>query len=145
VGAEIELREITSDTLRDIFDLKVAPEQLAYVAPNDRSIAEAHFEPNAWFRGIYAGDVAVGFVSLWRQPPEFWVWRFMIDATQQGKGYGRDAMKLIVEEARKDGVDEIKLSFHPGDDSPHAFYERLGFEETGEVEGDEHVMRLALG
>ena len=38
---------------------------------------------------------------------------------------------------------EIKLSFHPGEHSPQGFYERFGFGETGEVEGEEIVMRLA--
>jgi diamine N-acetyltransferase len=66
-----------------------------------------------------------------REPPnEFWVWRFMIDAGQQGKGYGRRALDLLVEEARADGVKEMKLSFHPGDDSPRGFYASFGFVET---------------
>src|SRR5207344_311123 len=81
MAAGVELREITKDSLRTVLDLAVEPEQEPYVAPNARSIAEAHFEPRAWFRAIYADDVPVGFVMAFRDPPkEFWVWRFMIDA-----------------------------------------------------------------
>ena len=80
-----------------------------------------------------------------RDPPkEFWVWRFMIDASHQGKGYGRRALELLVEEARQDGVKEVRLSYHPGEHSPHAFYTGFGFVDTGEVEEGERVMRLAL-
>jgi diamine N-acetyltransferase len=145
VAGTVELREITQDTLRAVLDLTVEPEQEEYVAPNARSIAEAHFEPRAWFRAVYADDAPVGFVMAYRDPPTFWVWRFMIDAAHQGKGFGRDAMELLVDEARKDGAAEVRLSFHPGEHSPHDFYSRLGFVETGEVEHGEIVMALAVG
>jgi diamine N-acetyltransferase len=141
----VELREITKDSLRAVLDLAVEPDQEPYVATNARSIAEAHFEPHAWFRAVYADDDPVGFVMAYRDPPEvFFVWRFMIDARHQGNGYGLRALELLVEEARADRAREIKLSFHPGEHSPRGFYERFGFGETGEVEGGEIVMRLAL-
>jgi diamine N-acetyltransferase len=79
----VELREITRDSLPAVLDLAVEPEQQQYVATNARSIAEAHFEPRAWFRAVYADGVPVGFVMDFRDPP------FMIDAALQGKGYGR--------------------------------------------------------
>jgi diamine N-acetyltransferase len=143
--ARVELREITQDSLGAVLDLAVEPEQAAYVAPNARSIAEAYFEPRAWFRAVYADDDPVGFVMLFRDPPkDWWVWRFMIDAKYQGKGYGRRALELVVDEARLDGAGEIKVSYHPGEHSPHAFYTRFGFVNTGEVEESEIVMRLSL-
>jgi hypothetical protein len=62
VRATVELREITQDSLGAVLDLAVGPEQQPYVATNARSIAEAHFEPRAWFRAVYAGEDPVGFV-----------------------------------------------------------------------------------
>ncbi len=145
MGAKVELREITQESLQAVLDLAVEPEQEPYVATNARSIAEAHFEPRAWFRAVYADDDPVGFVMAFRDPPNvFWVWRFMIDAGHQGKGYGRRALELLVGEARRDGVTEVKLSYHPGEHSPHSFYSRSGFVDTGEVDDGEIVMRLAL-
>ena len=145
MAAKVELREITQRSVRAVLDLAVDPEQEPYVATNARSIAEAHFEPRAWFRAVYADDDPVGFVMAFRDPPkEFWVWRFMIDAGHQGKGYGRRALELLLGEARQDGFREVKLSYHPGEHSPHAFYAGLGFVDTGEVEDGEIVMRLTL-
>ena len=145
MAARVELREVTKDSLRAVLDLAVEPEQELYVATNARSIAEAHFEPRAWFRAVHADDIPVGFVMAFRdRPKEFWVWRFMIDAGHQGKGYGRRALELLAEEARHDGVAEVKLSYHPGEHSPHAFYTRFGFVDTGEIEEGENVMRLTL-
>jgi diamine N-acetyltransferase len=132
--ATVELREVTQDSLSAVLDLAVAPEQRQYVATNARSIAEAHFEPRAWFRAIYADDDPVGFVMVFRDPPkDYFVWRFMIDGRYQRKGYGRRALELLVEVARKDGAREMMLSYVPGEHSPRDFYTRFGFEDTGKV------------
>lgn len=142
----VSLREVTSRNLHDVLALAVSPEQSSYVATNAKSIAEAHFEPKAWFRAIAAGDELVGFAMVYRdrQAREFYVWRFMIDARHQGRGFGRRAMELLLEEARHDGVGHVTLSVVPGEHSARDFYGRLGFEETGELDGNEVVMRLRL-
>jgi hypothetical protein len=41
----VELRKITSETVRAIYELEVAADERAFVAPNAVSIAEAHFTP----------------------------------------------------------------------------------------------------
>ncbi len=147
MASDVELREITSETVRTVTALAVAPDQTGYVASNANSIAEAYFEPKAWFRAISAGDELVGFAMVYRDPGagEFYVWRFMVDERHQGKGYGKRAMELLVEEARSDGASAVTLSVVPGDNSARDFYVRLGFEETGTVHGGEVEMRLPLG
>ena len=143
---DVSLEEVTRENLREVLALAVAPEQASYVATNAKSIAEAHFEPKAWYRAIASGDELVGFVMIYRDPEagEFYVWRFMIDTRHQGRGYGRGAMELVLDEARRDGASEVTLSVVPGDHSALGFYARLGFEETGEVHDGELVMRVAV-
>lgn len=146
MAVETSLREITKETVRLITALDVAPEQHGLVAPNSVSIAEAHFEPKAWFRAIYADDEPAGFAMVWRDPDErlFYIWRFMVDARFQHQGIGRRALELLVEEARGDGAEAITLSVVPGPHSAMAFYETFGFEATGEVHGGETELRLKL-
>jgi diamine N-acetyltransferase len=144
---EVTLREITAETVRAICRLAVRPEQRGYVADNAVSIAQAHFEPKAWFRAVYADDTPVGFVMLKEDVAneEYFLWRFMIDGDLQGKGYGRRALDLVVERVRGlPGARELVSSFVPGEHGPCNFYIRYGFIETGEVDGGEHVIRLAL-
>jgi diamine N-acetyltransferase len=143
---DVSLREVTSANVDDVLALEVAPEQTGYVATNAKSIAQAHFEPRAWFRAVAAGDELVGFVMVYRVPekPEFYIWRFMIDARHQGHGYGARALELVLEEARSDGAPEVTLSVAPGEHSALGFYRKFGFEETGEVSHGQLVMRLAL-
>jgi diamine N-acetyltransferase len=144
---DVNLREVTAETVRQICRLAVAPDQSRFVAPNAVSIAEAHFSPNAWFRAIYAGDEAVGFLMLHddRVKSEYFLWRLMIADGQQGKGYGRRAIELLIAEVRsRPGATELKTSYVPGEGGPEGFYRKLGFAPTGELDEGEVVARLAL-
>ncbi|MBP1631857.1 MAG: uncharacterized protein H6Q11_145 [Acidobacteria bacterium] len=144
---EVTLREVTADTVRAVCRLQVAPGQERFVAPNAVSIAQAYFEPKAWFRAIYAGEGPVGFVMLYDDPekPEYYLWRLMIAGEHQRKGYGREALRLLVEHVRSlPGARELLTSAVPGEGGPRPFYESLGFVATGEVEAGEEALRLAL-
>jgi len=144
---EVTLRAITAETVRAICALEVAPEQRGFVAPNAISIAQAYFESKAWFRAVYAGEEPVGFVMLFEdvEKPEYYLWRFMVAAEQQGNGYGKRALDLVVKHLRGlPGARELRSSFVPGEHGPRDFYLRYGFVETGEVDEGEHVIRLEL-
>lgn len=147
-NALVSLREVTKETLRSIIRLKVAPHQEQFVATNTQSIAEAYFDrEHAWFRAIYAGETPVGFLMLYDDPvtAEYFLWRFMIDARFQGQGYGRQALELLFAHVKtRPNAQQIGTSCVPGDGSPCAFYEKLGFTYTGEVDEDELVMRRPL-
>ena len=146
-GAVVELREVSKDDVRAICRLAVAPDQMSFVAPNAISFAEALFEPKAWYRGIYADGTPVGFamLSVDRDVPEYYLWRFMIDARYQGRGYGRVAIGLIVAFVRTlPGAQELLVSWVPADGGPELFYRGLGFVPTGAVEDNEVVARLIL-
>jgi len=144
----VELREITADTLRPILKMNVHKEQDNFVAPNSVSIAQAYFNKHAWFRGIYAGDEAVGFVQMEIIPDEgvYYVWRYMIAAEHQRKGYGKAAMELVTQYIRGNHSDakKITLSHVEGNDEAGALYKSCGFDYTGEIEDGEVVMELPL-
>ncbi len=143
----VSLREITAETVRGVCDLATRESQRNFVAPNAVSLAEALFSDRAWFRGVYAGETAVGFVMLHEDPgkPEYYLWRFMIDGRYQGMGFGRLAMDLVIKRVRSlPGARELLTSVVPGEGSPQEFYERLGFRPTGDWDDGEAVLRLEL-
>jgi diamine N-acetyltransferase len=142
----VELREITSETVRAVCSLEVAEEQRGFVAPNALSIAEAHFTPHHWMRAIYADGDPVGFLLTYEDPEEdsFWVWRFMVDARRQQQGIGRQAMELLLDRWRSLGATAAALSVIPANRKTIAFYQSLSFQLTGEEEGRELVMRREL-
>jgi len=144
----IVLKEITKENLREIFKLKVAPEQERFVAPNAVSIAQAYFDRDiAWFRAIYANDAPVGFVMLHDEPAgrKYYLWRFMVDYRFQKQGYGAQALRQVIEYVRqRPGASELLTSVVPGEGSPGSFYEKLGFAYTGDMDEGERVMRKPL-
>jgi diamine N-acetyltransferase len=146
-GAVVALAEVTGETVRSICRLVVSPGQVSFVAPNAVSFAQALFEPRAWYRAITADGVPVGFLMLYDDPetPAYFLWRFMVDARYQGRGYGARAIALLAEHVRsRPGASELRTSWVPGPGGPERFYGRLGFELTGETDGEEVLARLAL-
>jgi diamine N-acetyltransferase len=147
-NAVVSLHEITKETLRPFLKMKVSEAQNNMVAPNSVSIAQAHFEPYAWFRGIYADETPVGFIMLFDNPdePSYFLWRLMVAEEFQGLGYGRKAIDHLIEYVKtRPNATELLVSHvkdTPGNPGP--FYQKLGFAYTGEEDGDELVMRLLL-
>ncbi len=146
-SSTLSLRPVTAETVRTITQLEVSEEQKHFVAPNAVSIAQAYFEPRAWFRAIYADETPVGFLMLDADPAEcvYFLWRYMIDARYQKMGFGKRAMDLLLEHVRSlPGAHELTLSCHPGEEGPEPFYRRYGFTRTGNWVGDEVEMRIDL-
>jgi diamine N-acetyltransferase len=146
-NSEVSLREVTAGTVRAICRLDVSEEQKHFVAPNAVSIAQAYFEPKAWFRAIYADDTPVGFLMLYDDPdkPEYFLWRFMIDERYQKMGFGKRSLDLLIEYVRsRPGADELRLSCHPGEDGPEPFYRKYGFTLTGRMLDNEAEMSIQL-
>ena len=146
-----EVRPVASrEQVEALLGLAVRPEQEDFVAPVARSIAQAAFEPNGRQFGLYAAGEPVGYLLLWdsRDDPdepadELYVWRLMIDARHQGRGFGAAAMAWVVQEARRLGVARVGLSHQPANPAG-AFYERLGFRYSGALNGHEREMLLPL-
>ncbi|MBT4034501.1 MAG: GNAT family N-acetyltransferase [Candidatus Marinimicrobia bacterium] len=142
---KIELRELDKSNYRDILNLKVADNQTGFVASNAISLAQALFHSQAWYRGIYRGDTAVGFVmlDLDMEKPDYYLWRYMIDEKFQGHGYGYKALELVIEHVKSlPNSTEFLLSYVPKEGNPKGFYEKLGFLDTGEIEEGEVIMKL---
>ena len=149
----VTLREVDDPNRDAVTALHVAPEQEQFVASVANSFEDAVATPEAkpWHRAIYAGEEPVGFVMLsWDVTPSpgiygpWFLWRLLIDERHQRRGLGRSALERIVEIIRVEGATELLTSYVPGDGSPWPFYERFGFVPTGELDGDEILLRLDL-
>ncbi|WP_289137717.1 GNAT family N-acetyltransferase [uncultured Brevibacillus sp.] len=144
---EVHFRRIDAKTVLAICDLSdtLSFAQRKMVADNAVSIAQAHFSEQAWFRAIYADEEPIGFVML-HIASDYddeidvdgaFLWRFMIAGPHQGKGYGKQAIDLLINKLKAQGMNELVTSCGEGEDSPLAFYKRLGFTLNGDTFGDE--------
>jgi len=152
---KINLKKVTRTNLNAILNLDVNPEQKNLVASNAVSIAEAHFNKDAWFRAIYADNDPVGFVMISdsslkykfnpNHQPTYFLWRLMIDAKYQERGYGKKAMKSVIEHVKsRPKAKELLTSHSKSHGNAGEFYKKLGFKYKGNEIGDELVMSLKL-
>ena len=151
----VTLREITPDNEAAVRALAAVYGRQRFVVSASESLDEAATSPDArpWYRAIYAGDQAVGFVMLsFDVPPElqkypwrYFLWRLLIEARYQRRGYGHAAMALVIDVVRSSpGATDLFTSVFPGEDGPAPFYRSLGFESTGGWFDGEEVYRLPL-
>ncbi|HEY6629606.1 MAG TPA: GNAT family N-acetyltransferase [Acidimicrobiia bacterium] len=146
----VTLELIDQINLKAVFDIDVAPSQQGFVARNAWSLAQALTEPEvAWPRAIVADSVVVGFLMLEIDPNDeddraFFLWRLMVGAEYQGRGFGSLAVAAACDEVRGRGGTELYTSWVEGDGGPGPFYLKLGFVPTGEIDDGETVGRLGL-
>jgi diamine N-acetyltransferase len=149
----VSLRPITRANRAAVEALRVTPRQENFVSSVTESMREAAEEPDGraiqW--AVYAGETPVGFVMISDEVagPGYiphYLWKLLIDERHQRRGFGTATLDLIVEYFRaRPGVDVLSTSAGEGDGSPIPFYERYGFERTGEIVfGDEVLLRLEL-
>jgi diamine N-acetyltransferase len=78
------------------------------VAPAAVTVAEAKCHgPDAFVRAITFEDQPVGVVWVQTDEPVPYLVRFMVDADWQGRGIGRRAVALVIDELRAMGSDEV--------------------------------------
>ena len=152
----IKLEPINDNNREAVLALSVREDQ-PFVAPNDVSLRQAD-EANAEQPGvarpfaIYADEKLVGFCMFVFNPEEededdrYWLWRFMIDKNEQGKGYGQAALQEIIKYFKSNGADRLFLSTEPENELGLYIYHKAGFRETGIIDDDEAVlMRMLKG
>ena len=133
---------VDPDTIRK---LDVHENQMDFIASNEESLQELAERPECVGFAVIAEGAPVGFAMYALDPDDgnHWIYRLMIDARHQGKGYGVKALAALLEHMA--GIPEcgnIYLGVYPENTRAHALYHRFGFRETGMMLGEEKVMRL---
>jgi len=148
----IELVEVDTTNERDVGRLATHKSQERLVAPVIYSYAHALFPEVVegapvvpWMRGVVAGGEYVGFVMLalvTDHHHEPYLWRLLIDRHHQRRGIGSMILDEIVEHCGARGWTSLVTSWEEGKGSPRPFYERYGFEPTGEIIDGETEARI---
>jgi diamine N-acetyltransferase len=135
-----------------VIALRISDAQRTFVSSVEDSLQEALDEPGgraiAW--GVYDDDTPVGFVMISDEVdgpgyiPHF-LWKLLIDERFQRRGYGTAVLDRVTGYFRDRDVDVMSTSAGRGPGSPIPFYERYGFERTGDIVFDDEVLlRLPL-
>ena len=147
---EISLQPIDESNFLDAFQLKLAPEQEAFVSNPVRSLAQAYvYRSQCQPFGIFASDRMVGYVMVIYDYdiPEYDIWHMMIDRDFQGRGYGKAAMVKCLEYIRTKpfgSSNRVALTCNRDNSAARRLYEAFGFRPTGAEDEDEIELALML-
>lgn len=144
----LHLEDINETNWRASFALEVSENQKNYVSDSGKLLARAYAYRGKRSRAflIVHGEIPVG-MGLYYDEPELETYDFsqiFIDVSYQGLGYGQEAVRLVLDEMKKDErYKKVILCYIEGNDIARKLYEKFGFVETDRDE-DEIIMELQL-
>lgn len=133
----ITLQPIRETNFLQAAALQISPAQRSFVSSPVGILARAYAyrrrRATAW--GIYEGCRMVGLAlvqDLEEAPACYHLSEFLIDEREQGKGYGREALKLLLAQCRREGkYQAVEVCVKKADSPAVHVYEKAGFRDTG--------------
>ena len=136
----IKLSDVTEDNWFEVASLSVKDEQKAFLAPAIGILARGYVYRDCRARVyVIEDDDSIVGTALVREftdePLGYDLQQFMIDQRYQGRGYGSAALKLILEELKKEGrFDHVEVCVKKTDASAIRLYEKHGFSDSGFID-----------
>ncbi len=158
--AVVQLRDIVTEADRAaVMTLERGPGQERHLGSMtshfEDALADARACPRMW--SVHDGELLVGFVMISDGIPAerlaadddlvgpYFLWRLLIDARFQNRGYGAATIDAVVAYLRtRSDADVLWTSCRAGPTSPQPFYLHYGFVLTGEAKWGEDLLRLDL-
>lgn len=143
----LHLKEITYENWEECIQLQLREDQEPFIASNLYSLAQSKFLPNFETLAVYKDQAMVGFVMFGIDPDDsqYWIYRLMIDSNHQGKGYGIETMKQVIDRIReKPDTTNIMVAYHPENIAAASLYEKLGFKVVGKASWGEIMSCLSM-
>ena len=153
-------RPVLREHVLPLIGLVVRPDQVDLVSSNSKTLAQAAYETGSYVWGLWDEETLVGLMAM-IHPGEYpwdayqahepgdngrcvYLWRLMIGADFQGKGYGSAALAQAFAQTKAWGY--ARLTAHVSDvaHSNLGFYQSHGFQSTGIVEDGELVIAINL-
>ena len=138
----IRLLEVTKDNWLDAAKLSVKEEQKRFVASPIGILARGYVyrDCNARIFVIDSDGTVAGLLLVREfdeEPLGYDLQQFMIDQRYQGRGYGSEALRLILEMLRTEGrYDHVEVCVKKDDRAAIRLYEKHGFVNSGFVDED---------
>ena len=59
-----------------------------------------------------------------------WIWDIFVDGEHRGRGFGKQAMGLVEDEARRRGLGRVELNVFGGNEAARNLYRSVGYRES---------------
>ena len=144
--SEIRLAPLTDENREEYLSLQVYEKQKTFVEPPEESLADR--DSRAWnidwtIECIYEDDCMVGYAMHGMdEKGNVWLDRFMIDRQAQGRGWGTEALTLLLDKIKTvyPHRKNILLSVEKHNEAAVRMYEKFGFRMTDQMDGIYPVM-----
>lgn len=154
----IEIRKVSDSDLSELFELKVADNQIKYVGVISELLDDL---PNTLHSHVILdGEAIIGFFNIdtaystnyeFTNENELGLRAFFIDVRKQGKGYGRLASQALKPylSSKYRSYSSIALTVNCKNPNAYEAYVKGGFTDTGELfhggkAGPQNIMRMTL-
>lgn len=147
----VELKKIDDTNYLECFALELGDGQEGFVSHPVRSLAQAYvYYHQCTPFGIYAKERMVGYVMVIYDYGEetYNIWHMMIDRREQGKGYGKAALKQVLAYIRErpfGASSRVLLTCSPDNTTALRLYRSMGFSESGRRDVDEIELECSVG
>ena len=149
-------RLVLREHVLPLIGLVVRPDQNNLVSSNSKTLVQAAYETGSYVWGLWDGETLVGLMAM-IHPGEYpwdeylvhepgdngrcvYLWRLMIGADFQGKGYGSAALAEAFAQTRAWGYERLTAHVSDATNSNLGFYQRHGFQSTGIIEDGELII-----
>ena len=127
-----EMSALASSIVKEHYDSIIGPEQNDYMIKKFQSPESIEKQMRDGYRYYFVsieGD-NVGFISIMPKEDEMYLSKFYLRSDVRGKGYSREMLAFIIEEAKKEDLNRIMLNVNKNNGSTR-IYEKLGFLREG--------------
>ena len=144
----ITLQPIDSTNMMEALAMRVKPEQQEFVASPAGILARgyAYRRQRAVCWGIYEARRMVGLAllcDLEEEPACYHLMELLVHEPDQGRGYGSDALHLILAHCRREGkFPRVEVCVKQRNAAAIAVYEKAGFRDTGYIDPDTPDSRI---
>lgn len=138
----VSLIDLSEENWMDFARLSVDENQKHYLASNIGIMARGYVyrDSHANVIGIVADGIPVGLAMVRNmddEPACYELQQFMIDKNYQGKGYGLEALKLILDSLKMEQkYDCVEVCVKMEDAQAIHVYKKAGFVDTGYIDDD---------
>lgn len=138
----ITLQPIDANNFLEAAALKICPEQQCFLASAPMILARAYAlrQHRAICWSIYEDATMVGIAlvhNLDEEPACYHLQQFLIDASQQGRGFGFDALRLIMTECSREGkYPRMEVCVNRRNRAAIRLFVKAGFRDSGYTDPD---------
>lgn len=135
----IKIKGIDEYNIKEVKKVSVKENQQSFIETVEECMEEAKIYEQWCPVAVYNNKTIVGFAmyGAFGENPDVWIDRIIIDGRYQGKGFGKLAMKELIEiVTEKYNVNIVYLSFVDSNGIARKLYEELGFKFTGEYDSE---------